>query len=185
MKMVAVASGKSSGFASRITPANIFGLLRLMCGHLARLWLAYLMVAGCLYLFNGNYEIAYNRTHSLPYQFFLIHYGEPVQRGDFIAFRWNGSYPYKKGQVFVKIAAGVAGDEVTRVGQEFFVAGQSVGSAKPFGLRGQPLEASGTGTIGPYQYYVKAPHKDSLDSRYAMLGLVKQSDVVGRAYVIF
>lgn len=176
---------RKGGWVEQITMERSIGLALLLAKHVLRVWPAYLVVFFSVYLFNANYEFGFNTTPSLPYKFFLIHYNEPIHRGDFIAFKWNGAYPYRKGQVFIKIAAGVAGDEVSRIGQEYFVAGKSAGVAKKVGLRGQPLAPSDTGIIGPNQFYAQAPHKDSLDSRYSMLGLVNQGDVVGRAYVIF
>lgn len=168
-----------------ISADNAAMFVRLIGKHLKTMWPAYLFAAGAVYLFNENYQFGYNRTPSLPHTFFLIHVNEPVRKGDFVAFKWNGSYPYKKGQVFVKIVAGAEGDEVKRNGREFTIDGSVVGVAKTHGLRGQELEAAAGGVIGPKQYYVKAPHKDSLDSRYSMLGLVNQRDVIGRAYAIF
>lgn len=182
---MAAQTSVARAWAKDITPANIARFLRLVLIHARRMWPAYIFAAATVYLFNENYQFGYNRTPSLPNTFFLVHVNEPVKKGDYIAFRWNGGYPYKKGQVFVKIVAGVEGDVVTLKDREFSIGGTVVGVAKTHGLRGQELEASPAGKIGPNQYYVQAPHKDSLDSRYSMLGLVNQRDVIGRAYAIF
>ncbi len=34
-------------------------------------------------------------------------------------------------------------------------------------------------------YYVRAPHPDSLDSRYALTGWVSLSQIFGRAHALF
>lgn len=180
-----IAENKGKNWRASLNIENSISFLKIMLQHFRRAWFAYVLAGLAWHLFNENYQFGYNRTQSLPQKFFIIHLNEPVQKGDFVAFKWNGEYPYKKGQIFVKILAGEPGDEVVRKGREFFIDGQSVGVAKERGLRGQELEASPPGVIGQDQYYMRAPHKDSLDSRYTLLGLVKKETVVGRAYAIF
>jgi conjugal transfer pilin signal peptidase TrbI len=41
-----------------------------------------------------------------------------------------------------------------------------------------------TGKIPPSHYYMAAPHPDSLDSRYALVGWIKDEHVIGRAFQI-
>ena len=50
---------------------------------------------------------------------------------------------------------------------------------------GQPLAPGPTGTLPTGRFYVRAPHPDSLDSRYALLGWISESQIIGRAYVLF
>ena len=57
--------------------------------------------------------------------------------------------------------------------------------AKPRALTGEALEPMDTGTLGANEYYVEAPHPDSLDSRYRLTGWIPQHRIVGRAYVLF
>src|SRR5689334_21510366 len=86
-----------------------------------------------------NFGLGVNLTESLPHHLFLIVKGASVHRGDLMAFRWQGGGPYRAGVVFVKIAAGVPGDVVTRVERQYFVNGMDVGLAKRFGRAGEPL----------------------------------------------
>ena len=41
-------------------------------------------------------------------------------RGDFVAFRWAGGGPYPAGVTFIKVLAGMPGDEVTRDARGFY-----------------------------------------------------------------
>ena len=67
----------------------------------------------------------------------------------------------------------------------FFVNGEFVGSAKTHSRAGVPLDPAPAGVIPLGRYFVRAPHPDSLDSRYRTPGLIAQSQVIGRAYALF
>lgn len=143
-----------------------------------------LAIAAAL-LFRVQFTLGVNATRSLPTCLFLVHHGEPAAKGQYVAFRWQGGGGYAAGTTFVKIVAGVPGDTVTREGNQFLVNGQAVGTAKPKAISGEPLQAGPTGVIPAGHYYVRAPHPDSLDSRYAMTGWVSRAQLVGRAYALF
>jgi conjugal transfer pilin signal peptidase TrbI len=153
--------------------------------HLKRWGIVYLLAALALRWFDANFRLGLNVTDSLPAHLFLIHRGEQPGRGDFAAFDWPGGGPYPAGVTFVKQIAGVPGDTVSRIDAEFFVNGRSMGIAKPFSRQGIPLEAGPTGLLPPDRYYLRAPHPDSLDSRYRLTGWVSQSQIIGRAHVLF
>lgn len=154
------------------------------------------------------YTYVYNATDSLPMKFFVVAKQEKqVSRGHFVAFPWPSDLVYPKGIGFIKQVAGVPGDRVVvNENREFTVIRQlavselipgmvqeplekSVGRAKTHGergnMRGVPLELGFTGVIPDGFIYVYAWSKDSLDSRYAILGLVRLDQVIGRAYPIF
>ena len=57
----------------------------------------------------------------------------------------------------------------------------AVGRAKPHALDGRPLEAIAPGVIPSGHYFLHADHPDSHDSRYAEIGLVPRSRILGRA----
>jgi len=44
--------------------------------------------------FQHYFVFGVNATPSLPHTLYLIHKGEPIRRGDLIAFRWAGGGPY-------------------------------------------------------------------------------------------
>lgn len=173
--------------ASRVLPfdfdAETFG--RNLRAHLGQWSIAYLVVAAAAILFKMHFALGLNSSESLPDRVFLIHKGELPARGQYVAFRWAGGGPYAAGVTFVKIAAGVPGDTVTRVERDFFVNGDFVGTAKKHSRSGVPLALGPTGELPPGRYYVRAPHPDSLDSRYQLTGWVAENQILGRAYALF
>lgn len=151
-----------------------------------RLWgFPYLLAAMVAVWFDAHYTVGLNATESLPQRLFLIQRGEQPVRGEHVAFRWLGGGPYPAGATFIKIVAGVPGDVVTRVGEHYFVNGQPMGQAKPVSRQGIALEPGPTSTVPAGFYYVRAPHPDSLDSRYALTGWVSKAQILGRAHALF
>lgn len=153
--------------------------------HLGRWSIAYALLILAALVFQSFFGLGFNASPSLPHRVFLIHKGEVPQRGQLVAFRWAGGGPHPAGVTFVKIVAGVPGDTVTKVGRDFFVNGIHVGTAKMASLTGMALEAGPTGVIPPGHFYVHTLHADSLDSRYRLTGWIPETQVIGRAYVLF
>jgi len=147
--------------------------------------LSLLLLIFAALLFRCFFTLGLNASPSLPHTLYLIHKGVKVERGDYVAFRWQGGGPYPAGVAFVKIVAGMPGDTVKERDREFYVNDSPVGSAKPVSRQGTPLEIGPTGVIPPGQYYVTAPHPDSLDSRYRLTGWIPQTQIFGRAYALF
>ena len=150
-----------------------------------RLGLAVAALSLAVFVSTYWYTFTINLTGSLPGTFYVIHRGEDVGRRDLVAFRWHGSKGYPAGSIFIKQVAGVAGDVVRRDGRAFWVNGQYIGIAKENARDGSRLEAADDGVIGAGQYFVATPNPDSLDSRYALTGNIRQAAVLGRAYEIF
>jgi conjugal transfer pilin signal peptidase TrbI len=136
-------------------------------------------------LFKTQFAFGLNASESLPQHVFLIRKGEQPARGQYVAFRWPGGGPYAAGATFVKILAGMPGDTVTRIERDFFVNGEFMGTAKTRSRSGASLDAGPTGVISSGRYYVRAPHPDSLDSRYELTGWIAPSQIIGRAYALF
>ena len=153
--------------------------------HLRRWSLVYMVAASATAWFDAHHTVGLNVTESLPARFFLIHRGELPARGDYVAFRWHSGGPYPTGATFIKQIAGMPGDVVTRMGQDYFVNCYPMGQAKPVSRQGIELEPGPTGTLPRGAYYVRAPHPDSLDSRYALTGWVSQAQIIGRAHALF
>ncbi|OQC18077.1 S26 family signal peptidase [Candidatus Skiveiella danica] len=153
--------------------------------HLQRWSLVYLTCAVAILWFDTHYTVALNVTESLPHRLFLIHRSEMPKRGDLVAFRWMGGGPYPVGATFIKVVAGMPGDAVTQVDHDYFVNGYPVGRAKRMSRQGVELEPGPTGTLPAGAYYMRAPHPDSLDSRYALTGWVSQTQIIGRAHALF
>lgn len=91
----------------------------------------------------------------------------------------------RKGDGFVKYLVGTPGDRIERVGRDFYLHTQRgrlfVGHAKTHSQRGIALQAADEQVIPDGFVYVWAPHPDALDSRYAAVGLVPASAIVGKA----
>lgn len=153
--------------------------------HLKHWAVVYVAVAAIALWFHAHYGFGLNASPSLPHRLYLIHKGEMPSRGDFVAFRWAGGGPYPAGVTFIKVLAGMPGDEVTRNAQGFQLNGIPVGVPKPVSRQGQVLEPGPTGRIPAGRYYVQAGHPDSLDSRYQLTGWIHASQIIGRADALF
>ena len=148
--------------------------------------LVLLGVIGFVIVFNTFFTVGINATESLPDHVYLVVKNQKnIQRGDYVAFRWNGGGPYPAGLTFIKLVKGVGGDHIEAKNRTFFVNGSYVGVAKEKSRTGEPLQVGSTGVIPANYFYAYAPHKDSLDSRYAMMGLVSYDRIQGRAIPLF
>lgn len=132
-----------------------------------------------------DYALTENMTGSLSGHVYLHRKGAAFARGDLVAYRWQGGATYPRGTVFIKQVVGMPGDVVSRVGSTFWVAGRRIGVAKPRSRANVALWPAAAGIIPAGEYFVASPHPDSLDSRYALCGNIKQSLIIGRAYELF
>lgn len=151
--------------------------------------MAWLLLIALLMAVQANYRIAINRTPSLPYRVYLVCLGDAVPTDGFIAFTWHHGKPFPDGTVFTKRLLASAGEEVVRQGRDFHIGPINL-HGKEHGLTGRQLFPNGelqegVNQIPPGKYFVGGDHAYSLDSRYNLLGLVDQKDVIGRAYPIF
>lgn len=131
--------------------------------------------------------LAWVMTESVGASAVLVLKGSPPRKGELFAFEYQGreAGTHRKGELFVKFLAGVPGDQVVRDGRTFSIDGRSLGTAKTASLSGVALEAANPGVIPDGYLYAYAPHKDALDSRYALMGLVPRASVIGRAIKLF
>ena len=140
-------------------------------------------------VFSRYYGFAVNLSYSLPHRLYLIDKNKTnlalFRDGDYVAFAWQGGF-YSIGTQMLKEVAGLPGDTVSRQGRDFFVNGKPVGHAKEQSLDGMPLAANSfTGVIPDKFFWVKGEHRDSLDSRYQLSGLIHAGQIIGKAYPIF
>jgi conjugal transfer pilin signal peptidase TrbI len=136
--------------------------------------------------FNHWFTLGINASQSLPnHAFLVLKQDHGVTRGDYVTFRWHGGGPYLPGVKFTKIVRGVPGDVVSRQGNDLYINGEFVSTAKPRATTGQPLLAGPVGVIPEGRYYVHATNKDSLDSRYAITGWISREAIVGKALPLF
>ena len=155
-------------------------------------WSLVALVALAGAIFGQFYRIAFNLTPSVPYSVLLVEKKQPapgtLRHNDLVAWRWQGGLHYGRGALFVKFVKGLPGDTVERrgpTGRDFYINGEYVGTAKTKSRFGDTLEANRAMVVPPAHYYLFAPHRDSLDSRYAMTGYVPHAYLVGRAHVVF
>ena len=132
-----------------------------------------------------RYRFALNETESLPNWAFVADQRlRNPRRGDLVVFRPPPTRFYPAGMAFAKIVGGVPGDHVEVHGRSFFVAGRYVGEAKRRAQDGRAAAIGPSGVIPPGHYFLYTPHKDSLDSRYAMIGWVPQARILGVAKAV-
>lgn len=189
--------------AKRLTFSEYLDLCKV---HVKRYWKHYAIPLGVVFLLQFVIRVDVNYTESLPDHVFITVKGwnSGLKRGDYVAYRFpteNPVSPFRKGDHMVKIIGGVGGDTVSMTEQRGFTVTSpgerndialmipgtngTLGTAKQVSRKGQPLEAGPVGVIPEGSYYVFAPHPDSLDSRYAIVGWVKDSDLIGRTFAIF
>lgn len=160
-----------------------------MIRHYRKWWLAYMVAATAIVWFGSHYKIAINVTDSLPGKVYLITKGElPTRHDEPMAFTWRDPQrktQYPDGVTFLKLVAGMPGDVVGRDGKDVIVRGWRV-TPKDFSSYGMKLEPNKhTGAIPADRYFVVGLHPNSLDSRYALVGLVPRAEVIGRARELF
>ncbi|MGJ0015568.1 S26 family signal peptidase [Neisseria gonorrhoeae] len=79
-----------------------------------------------------------------------------------------------------------SGNHVTKANRTFFIDGKEVGTAKEYSLDGMKLAINPfEGEIPQRFMWVKTGHKDSLDSRYELSGLIHSGQIIGKAVPIF
>jgi conjugal transfer pilin signal peptidase TrbI len=146
-------------------------------------------ISGMLFvvLFSQYFALGWVVTESVGASAVLVIKGTAPKRGELFAFEYLGPEigNHRKGEMFVKFAQGMPGDSISREGREFFMNGKSLGVAKERSMAGVPLEASDGGVVPEGSIYAYAPHKDALDSRYKLQGLVPRNAVIGRAIRLF
>jgi conjugal transfer pilin signal peptidase TrbI len=157
--------------------------------HLRRYWWAYALGAALLgtaySFFHRHYLFGVNIGTSMPPALYFVERGVMPVKGEHVVFLWQGGGPFKKDSLFIKRVVGVEGDEVTTSGRTVLINGESISMAKTHSRKGEPLEMIQPGRIPAGRYYVHLDNPDSLDSRYAMTGLVDRSIVVGKTHVFF
>lgn len=149
----------------------------------------------CLVLaFRGSFWIVTPlnvMTESLPHRWMFVWLSPPPApaRGQYVAFRARLAERPQPLHV-VKMVLGVPGDVVTRTVSvapdglfDYYVNGAFAGTVRKGALSG-PLRLSDgpTGVIPSGHLYVAGISPDSVDSRYAQIGWVRVSDVLGVAY---
>lgn len=168
---------------------RLTNLTRGVLAHYRKWWLLYLVIGAGVLLFGQNYKIVFNVSDSLPGRVYLVVKGEmPTKNDEPVAFRWEDDQKqtqFPTGVTFLKLAAGLPGDKVFQR-QDGISVGHWTLQPKEFSKKGMRLQSNRfTGEIPTGHYFMVGTHKDSLDSRYAMVGLIPAHRIVGRAYEVF
>lgn len=158
--------------------------------HFVRSLPVYLWGLVLMVWFGRVFTFAINLSDSLDGSVFLIEKGRQPVLGDYAAFLFAGDHPFPPGTRLLKQIAGQEGTQVTVSprrggGADYFVDGRFAGTAKPRAKAGFTLLPGPTGVIPASHFYMMAPHPDSFDSRYALLGWVPQEQIIGRAIRLF
>lgn len=155
-----------------------------MFKHLGKLW-AYALPIALAWVLTTHFGIAINLSHSLPQKVWLIRYSQNPKKGDYVLFKAPLSVGLGENGTVIKQVIGVPGDEIFRIGQDFFINRVYVARAKTVSLKQDPIEPGPQGLLAEGQYYVWTPHKDSFDSRYAKMGWIDASQLLGVAYALW
>jgi conjugal transfer pilin signal peptidase TrbI len=137
----------------------------------------------------AQHVVLINASQSLPDWAFLVERGRFPRRGDYVVFA-PGHDPLVRrhfGQeppAFVKIAYGVPGDRVDRVGLAVRVNGRTIARLKPRTRQDEILVPGPLGTVPQGCVFAASPHKDGFDSRYAAIGFVCRDRLIGSAEAI-
>ena len=172
-----------------------------------------LLIVGFVVVAAQYLAVAWVTTESIGATAVLLFKGAAARQGDLVAFVYRGQqlpnyYPESRwlalqealgqrvdrsgpamGQGMVKVMLGMPGDRVEVRGREVWLHTSQglrrVGEAKPSSRAGTPLEVIAPQVIPPGHVFVWAPHIDAFDSRYAAMGLITTSSVLGRAEVLW
>ena len=168
-----------------------------------------LLILTWLALAAQAFSVAWVMTDSVHTSVALVLKGASVRPGELAVFGYSGepipgyyqddklfrlqqalgqtpsSLGPRKGDGFVKYLMGIPGDRIEVEGDHVFLntaRGRfDMGRCKPASRHGHPLAPIAPQVIPPGMVYVWAPHVDALDSRYAVMGLVPRSAIVGKA----
>jgi len=133
----------------------------------------------------NNFRLVINTTNSLPQKVWILRLNKLPKKYDYIAFKPPLKSGLPQNLILHKQVLGVGGDVVTRKDRDFFINDEYVATAKTHSLKNEPLKLGPIGILTEGQYYVSTPHKDSLDSRYEMLGWINRSLILGVLYPLW
>jgi len=151
-----------------------------------------LVIFTLMVIFSSNYfSIAFNTTSSLDGSVFLIDKTTLPKRGDIAAFRPpsgnlnEGQSGYLSTSPFLKIAMGVANDEVVITDTAVSINGAYLGPIHTETATGKVLVTTKSGLVPSKHYFMGATHAGSYDSRYASIGYIPEGRVIGRAIRLY
>ena len=162
-------------------------------------------ITSYLIMNNKRFIVSWNLSESLPYTFFVVDKNKMPSKNDIGAFNYYSKAKYvsdfdkklnKKLGIddsagdrvtFIKYVGGVEGDFIKVQDRKVYLNDEFVGKAKENAELDKRMlyPLSQVGVIPKHKYYLKAPHQDSFDSRYSEVGLIDESEIIGKAYGFF
>jgi conjugal transfer pilin signal peptidase TrbI len=141
-----------------------------------RLIVTVLMTFLSIGVLTDRVQLLINTSSSLPNRYFLhLPKIKPV-KGDIT------TYEHQSGQRLIKKIMGVEGDVISYDVHGFVWVGTTkIGKPHPSNRRGDILHAISPGMIPKDHVFLYTPHDESLDSRYADVGLVYIKHLHGKA----
>jgi conjugal transfer pilus assembly protein TraW len=124
-------------------------------------------------------SVGINKTDSLPQRIFLVlSKSDNLERDSYVAFKTTNKW---YDAIFAKQIKGIGGDQIVIKGAELWIYNQNysefLGLIKSHALDGTILTPIKEGVIPSDSFLMIASHKDSLDSRYEEIGLIKRGDI--------
>lgn len=134
--------------------------------------------------FARDHALLINVSPSLPYWAIWLDRSANPARGEIILFDPPPSdllikHFGPKPKPFGKRVVGIPGDRVTEQARTYFVNGKPIAKAKVQSLRGEPLALGPTGVVPEGCFFVATDHPDGFDSRYAVIGWICRSRILG------
>ncbi len=139
--------------------------------------------------FSDDHAFLINASPSLPHWAFWLDKNFRPARGTLIFFeppesqlliRHFGESP----QIFGKRILGLPGDEVRHIGRDVFIGGQFAARTKAKTRKGIALTPGPEGIIPENCYYVGTSHRHGFDSRYAEIGFICSTKIIGTGRAI-
>lgn len=141
-------------------------------------------------VFDSADRLIWNRTGSAPQGLYWLS-GDPFTSGRWVAVSARSAdaqWAQKQGFVgrdwpLLKQIAGVPGDEICRDGSVVLINGKHAAIAREVDSRGRLLPVwAGCQRLSQEEYFLLAPHPDSLDGRY--FGATESADLAGVAHPV-
>ena len=127
---------------------------------------------------NASLALGFNASQSLPQTtFVLLKFPKLIGQGSYVAF--TPPEQFDRGFYFVKQVIGVSGDAVVRKGDEICINGRCFLPTNEAPVFSKLTEMQ---IIPDDYYYVAGQTANSLDSRYAAIGLIPKSAIMASGF---
>ena len=127
---------------------------------------------------NASLALGFNASQSLPQTtFVLLKFPKLIGQGSYVAF--TPPETFDRGFYFVKQVIGIPGDAVVRIDDEVCIHNQCFAPTNEAPIFSELIEMQ---IIPEGYYYVAGVAANSLDSRYAAIGLIPKSAIMASGF---